>query len=72
MKLYLVINLEEEPYIINICDNEEKAEELSDTYRSNYMRNHYEAPPFDVVTVDTDDSNNGILFDVYGHYKDKL
>ena len=72
MKLYCVINLEKnEPFIVTICNNREKAEELVETYKSNYKEFGYDVPEFAVHEFDTDsDYHGGIVFDIYNDFFD--
>ena len=72
MKLYCVINLEKnEPFIVTICNNREKADELVERYKSNYKESGNYVPEFAVHEFDTDSEyHGGIVFDIYDDFLD--
>ncbi len=73
MKLYCVINLENsEPFIVTICNKREKADELIETYKKNYVDLGHSVPEFGVCEFDSDTNyDGGIVFDIYRDYWDE-
>lgn len=67
-KIYLVINTQEDNYIINICTSVKVAETLAEVYKNNFIKNgDYKPEEVDFIEVKPlelrDDVN--ILWDVY-------
>lgn len=42
--MYLVINNEEDPFVIDICTNLETAEELKEMYDNNFLETYEDSP----------------------------
>ena len=48
-QLYLVLNIKDEPFVINICNNVGKAEELKHKYINNFINNDYYFSEFYII-----------------------
>ena len=65
MKIYLVLNTETDPYVIDICSNKQIACMLADKYKDNFIRNTDKIPDFiKVKEVDLDNTVD-VLWTMY-------
>ena len=64
-KLYLVLNIKDEPFVINICNNVGKAEELKHKYINNFINNGEKECDFIVVEEVSLDPSKEVLWDAY-------
>lgn len=72
-KIYLVLNNEnvDEPFVINICSTEEKANALSEQYRKNFIKTCLltEEDAYSRITIKCVELTDApVLWDCYGDY----
>lgn len=69
-KLYLVLNVENESFVVNICSTSDKAMELAIKYRNNFVENDYdEEDAYNIIqVVEVDITDNPVIWDCYGEY----
>ncbi len=64
--MYLVINYEEDPFIINICSNRDTAEELKEIYDNNFHMDDMDS----FIRIEKIEGSGDILWTAYP--EDKL
>lgn len=64
MILYLVVNRENEPIILNICKTLEMAKTLAETYESNFKKNLNKEGIIAIEDIDVS-LNNEVIWSMY-------
>lgn len=62
--IYLVLNLEDDPCVVNVCSTREKANELIEQYQNNFAKNMGYVPEFGITEINPNDTKD-ILWDCY-------